>query len=704
MISLPYITSVALAAVIVLQPAFSLAAWAGQCGTPAGCQRPTLLQSQPVATDEATSSGSVPLVPSTVPQQLEETLRESVEQVYGSDQTDAVVATIQAKIQAARQHRPSHLRQLDAQRLADWYKDEVIYMFYVDRFGVPHGANNATFDNTPATFDYLKKLGVTTLYMLPFMDSPMGDAGFDVRDLKSVREDLGGLDSFQAFIQQAKAHGFKIKSDLILNHLSDQHAWFQAALKGDEEKINYFAHTRQLPPFKRYRDPQRGIVVDYEEPSGCTSSRRLIFPDNTDTHYRKEMINGEPVYFYHTFYPFQIDINWENPKVLYEILDVLTFWSNMGVDIFRMDAIPYFIKDPCTNGENRPRTHAIIRILSSYLQATAPATIIQAEACQWPKDILPYFGEQQTYDSWKQANGEPFVRTNEVQIAYNFPYMPALWATMLTGNATHFWKAVDETPDIPDAASWGVFLRVHDELTLEMVDLDTRELIYTLLEPRGQQFRKGLGVSGRMANFLKQNPDRLAQAFRILLTLPGVPIIYYGDELALQNDRQFAKDYAKQREAIQRRLNPDLEVTSFYDSRDINRGPLGLKRMSEALTGANAKEAAIFQTVSNTVALRKAQPVLRRGELVPVASPTPKVFAYGRQLEGKSAVVAHNLSAKKVNARLTLPARLLEALDAQSGETLSLVDHFEHQTVNATLQGKDLVVSLQPYQSLLVQW
>jgi maltose alpha-D-glucosyltransferase/alpha-amylase len=617
-----------------------------------------------------------------LPPQLLADLTHSLQAVYGQD-SPAVLQEVLHCIEVARLQRPAALQALDAIRPDQWYKDEIIYMFYVDRLGAPKTPlfglpPLATFDDTAAVLPYLNDLGVTTLYLLPFMASPMGDAGFDVRDFKAVRAELGGLEAFKRFALKAKQQGFKLKSDLILNHVSDQHPWFKAALAGDADKLNYFAHTFSPPTFRRYRDEQRGMVIDYTEADGSISSRRLIFPDNTDTHYRKEVINGQDVYFYHTFYPFQLDLNWQNPALLLEVMGILSFWANLGIDIFRMDAIPYFFKTLGTDGENQPNTHHIIKLLSLYLQATAPASVLQAEACQWPKAILPYYGEERTFDappslpSPPTSDTAPFTRTNEVQIAYHFPLMPALWASLLMEQAAPFWHALQSTPTLPPSAAWAIFLRVHDELTLEMVDIETRNTLYHALAPLGQPFRKGLGVSGRLANFLQHNPQRIALAFRLLLSLPGIPILYYGDELGAANDTRFAKTYAKQRQIHQQKLNPTLEVSSFYDSRDTNRGPLTLQRLQRAINHRGGRDTTVLNKVKPLVQLRRHLPVLSRGtlEALPVLDkatqqPPVGVLAYSRRYELPQpwphqhvprVDVLHNLTPTPLSVTLDWPA------------------------------------------------
>lgn len=633
-----------------------------------------------------------------VPPRLAQNMRESIAEVYGENRVNEIYAQVLKHIEDARQNRPINLQKQDLTRSSDWYKDEVMYMIYADRYGVKAGEKRTTFHDLIGTLDYLKNLGVTTLYILPFMDSPMGDAGFDVRDFKSVRNDLGGLSEFQAFAQEAHKRGFKIKSDLILNHVSDQHAWFKAALNGDTDKIDYFVVSRTEPKFKKYDDPTRGITLDYEEADGKISSRSLVFPDISSTHYREETIQGKKYYFYHTFYPIQIDINWENPKVMYEMLDVITFWTSQGVDIFRLDAAPYLIKTKGTNGENQPGTMAVIRLLSSYLQAIAPASVMQAEAGQKMCDLLPYFGKEERYTFREMNRQRSIRRTDRVQIAYNFPYMSAMWASLITQDKSHFWSVAGDAPELPSTASWATFLRVHDELTLQMVDPDTRKIVADDLEPKGAEFRKGWGVSGRMADFLDKDPKRIELAFAMMFSLPGIPIIYYGDEIGELNDFEFAKEYAKQREATQRKNNPNLDIISFYDSRDVNRGPVTQQKLDDTMENPTSYSGEIYQSVRNLIKVRKSNAALTRGNLTQIVCGQPAVFAYLREYGAHRVAIVNNLSNQTQKTTLSMPDEALNNLPEQG----SLRNLQSDSLIPYTKNGRNLEVELQPYQSLWV--
>ena len=611
----------------------------------------------PVIQPQETAGVYVEREPSVIAPRMEKELKTAISKVYGNDKTDEIFSRITEIAKNAKTSRSENLKQEDLTRPNDWYKDEIIYMFYVDQFGTVTPEKPNKFNDTVNMLDYLKQLGVTTIYMLPFADSPMQDAGFDVKNPKDVRSDLGGKPQFENFIKQAKAKGFNIKADLVLNHFSDQHEWFQAIQKGDTEKLDYFVTRETMPEYNKYVDEKLGTVVEYKEDDGQISKRRLIFPEITENNWRKVTLDGKDYYLYHTFYPFQLDINWENPEVLYYNLETLNYWANLGVDIFRLDAIPYLIKEPGTNAENLPKTHAIIKILSLYLQTVAPRTALQAEACQLPKDVIPYFGSEKKAEVIVDGQTRDFKRTDEVQIAYNFPYMPALWASFISEDSKYFKEAVKQTPSIPESASWATFLRVHDELTLEMVTPEMRQLIYDALEPKGAPFRKGFGVSGRMANFLDEDHDHIEMAFSVLLSMPGIPIIYYGDEIGAKNNFDNAKKSADLRK--KRQLKSKIKLLSCFDSRDINRGSLTKQAFYDATATTKTYSGKIFHKVQKMIELRKEIPALRRGTLTVLTTKTPYIFAYIRSYKGEKYLIVNNLSDKRFTAEVELPAEVL---------------------------------------------
>ena len=666
----------------------------------------TLAQMQPPGLE--TNENITIEISSKIPKTLEDNIKSSIIKIYGEDQADEIYQHVLSIINGAKDRRAIKLHQEDLNRPSDWYKDEIIYMFYANHYGTQDKETPNTFEGLIEMLDYLETLGITTIYVLPFMDSPMGDAGFDVRDPKNVRNDLGGMEEFSKFVYEARKRGFKVKADLILNHFSDQHKWFQQALNGDLEKLDYFVYMDHPPKYKKYKDEQKGVVIDYYEDDGQVSSRRLIFPDISESHYRKVKIGDKDYYIYHTFYPFQPDINWKNPKVLYEVLDIITYWSNLGIDIFRVDAIPYFIKEKGTNAENLPETHEVVKLLSSFLQAIAPRSIMLAEACQWPSDILPYFGQEsllppkdillyfgKEYKIKLNTNKE-IIRTDQVQVGYHFPIMPAIWASLITGDNSHFAKAIKVTPNVPDSTTWALFLRVHDELTLEMVDLETRKLIYDSIIDKGQEFRKGLGVSGRMANFLDKDPQKVGLAFSILLSLPGMPIIYYGDEIGALNNFEYAKKSAKEREEVQRAADKDIEVISFYDSRDINRGPITKEEFYEAIKSNDKFKTEIFQTVKTMIKARKDNFALRRGNFKILTPDKSNVLAYLRESEKQNILIINNLANNKTVVELDLPEKVINNLKNNNSAT----DLLSQNTIKYNIKGNILKVSLKPYEKL----
>lgn len=635
---------------------------------------------------------------------IQKELKTSIQSIYGKDNTDKIYDNILKHAEAALSKRPQKLKEEDFLRKSDWFKDEIIYMFYVDQFGVIQKDKNNKFEDTALMLDYLQELGVTTLYLLPFVDSPMEDSGFDVKNPQDVRSDLGGMKQFESFIKAAKEKGFKIKSDLVLNHLSDKHEWFKKIQEGDLTYLDYFIWSDKKPVYKKYIDEKLGTVVEYYEDDGVISKRRLIFPENTEHNWREVNIEigindkneTKTYYLYHTFYPFQLDINWENPEVLYYMLDTISTWANLGVDIFRMDAIPYLSKEKGTNAENQPKTHSIINILSNYIQITAPSSVIQVEACQAPKDIAPYFGKSRDVNIEINEENKILNRTSEAQIAYNFPYMNAIWATIIAEDKKYFNDTYKKMPTIPKNSVWGVFLRVHDELTLEMVSPEVRNLIFEALEPKGAEFRKGFGVSGRLANFLDKNPDRIEMAFSILFSIPGIPIIYYGDEIGIENNYQNALKQAEKRKTDKTVL---FRLLSVFDSRDINRGSVPQKLFYGSQKGWYKFNSKVYTKVKHLIHLRKTLPAMSDGSFEILKTKSKENFSYIRKNKTQEILVINNLSKDKLIAEVTLPATTILKNKRKITRLKNLING-DYIRVNVSLQNNTMHLRLAPYQVL----
>ncbi len=644
-----------------------------------------------------------------VDSKIQKEIKTSIQNVYGKESVEEVYNNLIEHAKTAIKNRPQKLKEQDIKRTSDWFKDEIIYMFYVDQFGVIQKDKNSTFEDTTLMLNYLQELGVTTLYLLPFVDSPMEDSGFDVKNPQDVRRELGGMAQFENFIKSAKEKGFKIKADLVLNHLSDKHEWFKNLQRGDLEYLNYFIWSNKKPEYKKYVDEKLGTVVEYQEDDGTISKRRLIFPENTEDNWREVGVNitnedgkseTKTYYLYHTFYPFQLDINWENPEILYYTLDTISTWANLGVDIFRMDAIPYLSKEKGTNAENQPKTHAIVNILSNYIQLTAPSSVIQVEACQEPKDIAPYFGKNHTVNIKINNSEKELYRTSEAQIAYNFPYMNAIWATLISEDKKYFTDIYKKMPSVPKNTAWGVFLRVHDELTLEMVNPEVRELIFQDLEPKGAEFRKGFGVSGRLANFLDKNPNRIEMAFSILFSIPGIPIIYYGDEIGIENDYQNAEKQAKKRrDKSMGEKSAFAKLLSAFDSRDINRGSVPQKLFYGSQYGWYAFNSKVYNKVKHLISLRKSLPVMSDGSFEILKTTSKENFSYIRKNKTQEILVINNLSKDKIVAEITLPTTTILKNNRKITRLKNLING-DNIRVNVSLQNNTMHLRVAPYQVL----
>jgi len=630
---------------------------------------------------------------------IKKELKASIQNVYGEDRTEEIYNEIIEHAASASKNRPPKLKQQDLNRNSEWFKNEIIYMFYVNQFGIVRNDKDNTFNNTVEMLDYLKDLGVTTLYLLPFVDSPMEDAGFDVKNPQDVRQELGGMKQFEHFIKIAKDKGFKIKADLVLNHLSDKHEWFKKLQAGDTKYLDYFIWRDSMPEYKKYTDEKLGTVIEYTEDNGEISKRRLIFPENTETNWRSINIKGineeteKTYYLYHTFYPFQLDINWENPEVLYYMLDTISKWANLGVDIFRMDAIPYLSKEKGTNAENQPKTHSIINILSNYIQLTAPSSVIQVEACQHPKDIIHYFGKTRDVNVKIDEADKELIRTSEAQIAYNFPYMNAIWASLISEDKKYFTDTYKKTPNIPKSTSWGVFLRVHDELTLEMVSPEIRNLIFEDLEPKGAGFRNGFGVSGRLANFLDKNPDRINLAFAIMFSTPGIPIIYYGDEVGVTNNFENAKKSAQNR----KNKNKFLKLLSVFDSRDINRGPVPKKLFYGSQKGWYLFNSKVYNNTRHLIKVRKSLPVMADGSFDILKTSSNKCLSYLRKNQTQQILVINNLSKDKVYTDISLP---LTMFLKNNKKITRLKNLLTGNNIKISISDNSIHILLHPYQIL----
>ncbi|HEY1082793.1 MAG TPA: maltose alpha-D-glucosyltransferase, partial [Prosthecobacter sp.] len=375
-----------------------------------------------------------------------------------------------------------------------WFKDAVIYQLHIRSFQDSNGDGIGDFRGLIQRLDHFTDLGVTALWLLPFYVSPLRDDGYDIEDYCSVNPIYGTLEDFQEFLDQAHARGLKVITELVLNHTSDRHAWFQRA--------------RQAPAGSSERD-----YYVWSDTPDKYSEARIIFKDFEPSNWSWDPV--AKAYFWHRFYSHQPDLNFDNPKVQKELLKVMDFWLKKGVDGVRLDAVPYLYEREGTNGENLPETHAFLKKLRKHVDDHYDNRMLLAEANQWPEDSAAYFGEG-----------------DECHMNFHFPLMPRLFMTIQMEDRFPLVEIMQQTPAIPDNCQWGIFLRNHDELTLEMVTDEERDYMYRVYA-EDVRARINLGIRRRLAPLMGNDRKKIELINSLLFSMPGTPIIYYGDEIGM---------------------------------------------------------------------------------------------------------------------------------------------------------------------------
>jgi maltose alpha-D-glucosyltransferase/alpha-amylase len=375
-----------------------------------------------------------------------------------------------------------------------WYKDAVIYQVHVKAFFDSNNDGIGDFRGLTSKLDYIQDLGVSAVWVLPFYPSPLKDDGYDVADYTDVHPQYGTRADFRTFVREAQRRGLKVITELVVNHTSDQHPWFQAA--------------RRAPKGSKKRDWY--VWSDSDEKYAGT---RIIFTDTEKSNWTWDPVAQQ--YFWHRFFSHQPDLNFDNPNVLKAVFRVMRFWADLGVDGFRLDAIPYLVEREGTNNENLPETHVVLKQLRAALDASYPGRFFLAEANQWPEDVRPYFGEG-----------------DECHMAFHFPLMPRMYMAIAQEDRHPLVEIMHQTPEIPDNSQWAIFLRNHDELTLEMVTSRERDYMYKMYAA-DRQARINLGIRRRLAPLMENDPQRIRLMNSLLLSMPGSPILYYGDEIGM---------------------------------------------------------------------------------------------------------------------------------------------------------------------------
>ena len=486
-----------------------------------------------------------------------------------------------------------------------WYKDAVIYQLHVKAFFDSNDDGMGDFRGLTHKLEYIRDLGVNAIWLLPFYPSPLKDDGYDVADYHNVHPHYGTRADFRTFLREAHRAGLKVITELVVNHTSDQHPWFQAA--------------RRAPRGTSKRD----FYVWSDDPAKYKETR-IIFTDTETSNWSWDEVAKQ--YYWHRFFSHQPDLNFDNPNVLKAVVRTMRFWLDMGVDGFRLDAIPYLVERDGTNNENLPETHEVIRRVRSSLDSLYTGKLLLAEANQWPEDVREYFG-----------NGD------ECHMAYHFPLMPRMYMAIALEDRHPVVEIMQQTPDIPDNCQWAIFLRNHDELTLEMVTSKERDYMYRMYaaDPRA---RINLGIRRRLAPLMENDMDTIKLMNSLLLSMPGSPIVYYGDEIGM-GDNIFLGDRNGVRTPMQ--WSPDRNAG--FSRADPQR--LYLPPIMDPVYGYEAvnveaqlrEPGSLLNWMKRMLAVRRTSRAFGRGKLVFLRPGNRKVLAYLRELGDEAILCVANL-------------------------------------------------------------
>ncbi|HZP47663.1 MAG TPA: maltose alpha-D-glucosyltransferase [Vicinamibacterales bacterium] len=499
-----------------------------------------------------------------------------------------------------------------------WYKDAVIYQAHVKSFFDANNDGTGDFPGLTQKLDYLQSLGVTCVWLLPFFPSPLRDDGYDIADYRNVHPSYGTLQDFEALVRAAHDRGIKILIELVVNHTSDQHPWFQRA--------------RRAPK----GSPEREFYV-WSDTDKKFPETRIIFLDTEKSNWAWDEVAGQ--YYWHRFFSHQPDLNHNNPAVVDAVIDVMKFWLDMGVDALRLDAVPYLCVREGTNNENLPETHAVLKRIRRELDAAYKNRMLLAEANQWPADVRPYFGEG-----------------DECHMAFHFPLMPRMFMALRQEDRHAVTEILNQTPDIPESCQWALFLRNHDELTLEMVTDEERDYMYQVYAG-DPQMRLNLGIRRRLAPLMENSRRRTELMNSLLFSMPGTPIIYYGDEIGM-GDNIYLGDRNGVRTPMQ--WSPDRNAGfSRADPARLYAPPIQDPVYGYQAINVEAQERYPFSLLNwmkRLIATRRQHRVFGRGTLEFVASPNRKVLAYVRRDDKETVLVVANLSRTVQPAALELRA------------------------------------------------
>lgn len=528
-----------------------------------------------------------------------------------------------------------------------WYKDAIFYELYIRAFADGDGDGHGDFKGLTSRLDYLQELGVDCLWLLPMYPSPLLDDGYDIADYLTIHSDYGTLDDWKAFIAEAHRRGLRVIVDLVLNHTSDQHPWFQAA---------------RTSPESPYRD-----YYVWSDSDQKYKDARIIFIDTEKSNWSWD--EQAEQYYWHRFYSAQPDLNFDNPAVQQAMLDVLKFWLDAGIDGFRADAVPYLYEREGTNCENLPETHAYLKRVRHFMDTHYPGRILLGEANQWPEDLLPYFGQG-----------------DEFHMSFHFPLMPRLFMALKQARRTPVVEILERTPSIPDTCQWCLFLRNHDELTLEMVTEDERQFMWQEYAPE-PRMRLNLGIRRRLAPLLDNDRRRIELLNVILFTMPGSPILYYGDEIGM-GDNIWLTDRNGVRTPMQWSDSPNAGFSTA--PADALYAPViddeifGFRRVNAAAQQVDPNS--LLNWTKKLIRIRKAHPVFGHGDFRILLPENERVLTYLRRYQRTTVLVVANLT------------------DSTQTTALDLGDYAGASPVDLLLDERLAAVAAEPYELTLLPY
>src|ERR1700723_3609319 len=513
-----------------------------------------------------------------------------------------------------------------------WYKDAIIYQLHVKAFADSNNDGIGDFAGLTEKLGYLQDLGVTVLWLLPFYPSPGRDDGYDIADYGDINPDFGTMKDFRRFIVEAKRRGLRVITELVVNHTSDQHNWFKRARRSDPKSSarNWY------------------VWSDTDQKYAGT---RIIFPATEKSNWTWD--TEASAFYWHRFFSHQPDLNFDNPRVVGAIVKVMKRWLDAGVDGFRLDAIPYLCERDGTNNENLPETHATIKKLRAELDAYSKGKVLLAEANQWPEDVQEYFG-----------------RGDECQMAYHFPLMPRIYMAIAQEDRFPITDILRQTPDIPASCQWALFLRNHDELTLEMVTDIERDYMYDMYA-ESKMMRLNLGIRRRLAPLLNNDRRRIELMNGMLMSLPGTPIIYYGDEIGMGDNINLGD-----RNGVRTPMQWSGGWNAGFSTAEPDRlyAPL-IQNPVYGYPAVNVlsqlgSEHSLLHWMQRIITVRASTGVFGRGSIEILHPANHRILAYVRRLGNEAVLAVNNLSGAAQAVELDLKKYKGNILIEMSGKNI----------------------------------